>query len=413
MRLCFLCQEDIVRPQGGTGTYVRYISFGLAARGHDIHVITRQYNDAPAFEVVNAVSVYRVRAPGPPVLYSPWYYQQTRRKFLELNSLRPFAALHGNIPLMSSWGIQAKSLPPVIETVHCTVREELKALAYTSLRALNFNELLVRQIAPLWLQFERSLLRRAQGVIAVSAGLKRELVTQQGYPAEKIIVIPNGIDYNRFAKRPSPEQGMVIRRSLGIAPDERIILYLGRLMERKRVIDLVKALPTIQAHVPKVRLVIVGKRNHNATLIKETARQLAQEARVTLVDHVPYQDVPDYYALAEVYALPSTYEGFPFTVLEAMASGTPVVASDIPGIDEQIVPNETGLLHPVGDITAIAQAIIRVLENNELAKRLSVAAQKVVQEKYNWTVITAQIEQVFEDAVSSAALRGRTLVESS
>ena len=400
MRLCFLSQEDVVKPQGGTGTYVRNMSLALAARGHDVQVITRQYHGARSFEQVGGVSVHRVPAPGPPVLYSPLYFRQTHRKFEVLSRLAPFEALHGNMPLMSSWGVRAGPLPPVIETVHCTVREELRALASTSLRALNFNELLVRLIAPTWLRRERYLLRRARCVIAVSAGLKRELVEQNGYPDEKIVVIPNGIDYDRFAKRTSPEQSMAIRRSLGIAEDERVILYLGRLMERKRVIDLVRALPHIQTRIPNVSLVVVGKRNHNAVLLEQTARQLGVAARVTLVDHVPYQDVPGYYALADVYALPSAYEGFPFTILEAMASRTPVAASRIPGIDEQIVSDETGLLHPVGDIDTLAQNLIRILANQALAARLTSAAQKVVEQNYNWDVIGARTEQVFEGVVA-------------
>jgi glycosyltransferase involved in cell wall biosynthesis len=84
-----------------------------------------------------------------------------------------------------------------------------------------------------------------------------------------------------------------------------------------------------------------------------------------------------------------------------MASGTPVVASHIPGIDEQIVPDETGLLHPVGDVARLAQSLIQILENKDLAVRLAAAAQNVVKQNYHWAVIGRRTEQVFEPLITA------------
>jgi glycosyltransferase involved in cell wall biosynthesis len=399
MRICFMSQEDLVKPQGGTGTYVRNICITLASRGHDIHAIVRQRDGAPAFERVDGVAVHRVPAPGPPVLYSPLYFRRAYQKFAQLSRQARFDAVQGNLPLMSSWSLRSSDLPPVVETVHCTVAEELRALARTSMRRLNFNEMLTRLLSPVLRHRERELLGRARRVIAVSDGLKRELVAGNGYPADQVAVIPNGIDYPRFAGA-SAQDHSAVRRALGIAPDDRVILYLGRLMERKRVIDLVHALPLIRRRVPNARLVVVGKRNPNALRIEQAARELGLEQYVTLVDHVPYRDVPSYYAMADVYALPSAYEGFPFTVLEAMASGTPVVASRIAGIDEQIVDEQTGLLHQVGSVDAIGLQIARVLEDAGLAGRLAAAARRVVEQNYDWSTIGARTEQVFESVIA-------------
>jgi len=395
MKICLMSQEDVVKPQGGTGTYVRNISMVLAARGHEVHAITRRRENAPAFEVVEKVQVHRVEAPGPPVLYSPLYFQQSKRKFQELSARGRFDVVQGNMPMMSSWGLSGRDMPPIIETIHCTVREELKALAKTSMGRLNLNEVLAQALASVWQTRERKLLDRASHVISVSQGLKHELIEQYGYPGGKIEVIPNGVDYVRFSKDASINTSAV-RDALGIDPNERVILYLGRLMERKRVIDLVKAMPQILQKIPNARLVVVGKRNSNAEHIEQTARELFLDAKVTMVDHVPYQEVPSYYAMADVYALPSSYEGFPFTILEAMAAGTPVVASNIPGIDEQIVPFETGLLHPVGDIDMIASHIVQLLEGPSLAIKLSAAGKRLVEEKYDWGIIGEMTEKAFK-----------------
>lgn len=399
MRICFMCQEDIVKPQGGTGTYVRNIAIALAARGHEIHVIARHRDNVPTFEEVDGVKVHRVRAPGPPVLYSPLYFQQARRKFLELNSIARFDLIQGNMPLMSSWGVRSAAMPPIVETVHCTVHEELRAVSQSSMQRLNLNEALTKLLAPILRQREHYLLQRATQVIAVSNGLKHELVQQCGYPAENVTVIPNGIDYAHFAHARTHSHDQ-IRKALDIGPSDHVILYLGRLMERKRVIDLVRAMPLIRQRMPDTRLVVVGRRNANAERIEQLAQALGLGSAVRLIDHVAYRDVPAYYAMADVYALPSAYEGFPFTILEAMAAGTPVVASRIPGIDEQIQHNVTGLLHPVGDTEAIAEQVLRVFEDQSLARCIADAARQVVESQYNWDTIGARTERVFETAMS-------------
>ena len=390
MRICFIGQEDIVRPQGGTGTYVRNISLTLARRGHEVHVISRRRNDA-SHDVVESVQVHRVDAPGPAVLYSPLFFRASRRKFMQLHTQQPFEVLHGNLPLMSSYGVRGKDLPPVVETLHCTVREELKFISRQTARSLNLNEVLAHALSQIWLMREGYLLRRAEHVIAVSEGLKREIVSQYDYPVESIQVIPNGVDYGRFA-RVSVEDAAEVRASLGIQPYEKVILYLGRLMERKRVVDLVRALPRVLESVPGARLVVVGKRNANAERIEALAQQMGVRERVTMIDHVPYAEVPRYYALADLYCLPSAYEGFPFTVLEAMASGTPVVASNIPGIDEQIVHGENGFLHEVGNTDLLSHYLARVLQEPSLAARLSESGRKTVRERYDWSVIGDRTE---------------------
>lgn len=406
MRIAFLCQEDIVRPQGGTGTYVRNVSIDLAGRGHDVHVIARRRADAP-YEIVDGVHVHRVDAPGPPVLYSPLYFKASAQMFRKLHSHAAFDVMHGNLPLMSSFGVKGKNLPPIVETLHCTVREELRAISSQSVARLNPNEVLARALSPVWANRERYLLRRAGHIISVSEGLKREIVSQCGYPAESVTVVPNGVDSRRFAEVAGSQAGVSdeIRASLGFAPTDRIILYLGRLMERKRAGDLVQALPAILKLVPDARLLIVGKRNANAARIEALAAELGVAARVTLVDHVPYAQVPYYYAMASVYCLPSAYEGFPFTVLEAMACGTPVVASDISGIDEQIKHGENGLLHPIGRTDLIAHHICRVLEEPALGLRLAEAAGKKVREQYDWSVIGRLTEDILRATASGNRYR--------
>jgi glycosyltransferase involved in cell wall biosynthesis len=119
---------------------------------------------------------------------------------------------------------------------------------------------------------------------------------------------------------------------------------------------------------------------------------------VRFVDHVPYADVPAHYAMAGVYALPSSYEGLPFAILEAMAMRTPVAATAIPGVDEQIRNEVTGLLHPVGDVEALAGNLTRLLKDEALAERLVAEAWNVVDERFSWRVLGRATEAVLSRA---------------
>jgi glycosyltransferase involved in cell wall biosynthesis len=400
LKLCILSQDDIVNPPGGIGTYVRNLGVLMVSRGHEVHVIVRKNPGTPDFEKFEGVFVHRVPAPGPAVLYSLFYFWNSRKKFFELHLSDRFDLVQGHLPIMSSWGLRGSGLPPIVETIHCTVDAQLSTVAKSSLLRLNTNEVFTRFLSPLFYFQEKNLLSRAKITIAVSNGLKKEIIDKYGIPAQKITAIPNGIDIKKFSEAASLDK-VSIRHRLGINSDEKVILYLGRLMEGKRVVDLVYALDRVRQNIPQTRLAIVGKINSNSNRIKQIAQQLGLEDRVTFFGHVPYQDVPLYYAMADVYALPSAYEGFPFTILEAMAAGTPVVASSIPGIIDQVIPEENGLLHPVGDIDVLSKQLFRVIEDERLSSKLTQSAREMVIREYDWQVIGDRTEAVFRDLVHS------------
>ena len=213
-------------------------------------------------------------------------------------------------------------------------------------------------------------------------------------------MIPNGIQYEKFSNKESKIRDDV-RSQLGIDKTDYVVLYLGRLMEQKRVIDLVYAVPALLSKIANVKLVIVGKRTKNSQHLEDTILKLGLKQNVIMIDHISYSDVQNYYWMSDVYALPSSYEGFPFTILEAMASGIPVVASNIPGITEQITDSVTGLLHPIGDIDSIASRIILLSQNGELVKKITKNAQAMVKQKYTWEVIGQQTELIFKQVIEN------------
>jgi glycosyltransferase involved in cell wall biosynthesis len=385
-------------PPGGVATYLQNMCVYLAGRGHDIQVISRLFTDTPEYEEYKGVHIHRVRALGPAVLYAPFFLWASRKKYVALSQQAPFDLVHSDLPLMASLALAWLKHAPVVETEHTTIRGLLNILYQSPLLRSNFNEILTRLLAPILILLERYCLFKADKIISVSRGLRQELIEQYPALSARIVIIPNGIQFEKFAFQNS-ERLQALRAQIGIAADERIVLYLGRLMEQKRAIDLVYALPAILEIYPNVRLVIVGRKSHNARRIEEAISGLKLEAHVIMIDHVPYEHIQDYYGMADVYCLPSSYEGFPFTILEAMASGVPVVTTQIPGVIEQVTAGETGRLHPVADVAALAAAILAVFQQPDETKQMVVHAQEMVRQKYTWDVIGLQTETLFEDLV--------------
>ena len=393
MRICFLTQEDIVIPPGGTGTYVRSIATYLAARGHDVHVVSRRLSGQPAEEQFDGVHIHRVWAPGPAVLYSPMFFKRSARRVSNLESASPFQIIHGNLPLLSSLGYSASAGQRHVETVHSSLAGLVGTTDHRPLSALNWNEAALRVLRPVIARAERHTLKRATQVISVSEGLVDEIERAMPGVSAKVHVIPNGVDTERF--RPAVAKAP-LRRQLSLGIDDVIVLYLGRLMEGKRVIDLVRAMPAVRDAVPQVRLVIAGRpTSYLRSVLAEAVSLGVADATISL-GHVPYAEVPDLIGAADCYVLPSSYEGFPFTTLEAMSCGVPVVGTKVAGIIDQIQDGETGLLVPVGRPDLLADAIIRVLFDRGLAARLAGNGRRRVETFYAWRAIGAQHELLLE-----------------
>lgn len=194
-------------------------------------------------------------------------------------------------------------------------------------------------------------LRGAAAVVAVSRALAGK-AAELGVDASRVHTIYNGVDGVRFA--PGDKAGARARLGLdGI--DGPLLLYVGNLKESKGCLDLLEAFAVMSPAQPQARLVYVGEGSCRAALLAR-ASALGVDARVRLAGAMPHDALPDWFRAADVLCLPSHNEGVPNVVLEAMACGTPVVATRVGGIPE-VVPDHAGRLVPLGDRTALAEAL--------------------------------------------------------
>jgi glycosyltransferase involved in cell wall biosynthesis len=198
---------------------------------------------------------------------------------------------------------------------------------------------------------------------------------------ESLSYIPNGVDVERFDKD---------------TERNRDILFLGRLDPKKRVSDLIEAFGQIADEYPDTRLVIVGAGSLEAEL-KEQARKTAVRDRIVFEGRVPDEAVPEYYASSELFVLPSVWEGHPLTVLEAWASGIPVITTEVEGIQEFVDHKENGYLVPPESPTDIANALRTSLDDPESAREWARQARELVSAEYSWEAAARRTEGVYRE----------------
>ncbi len=212
---------------------------------------------------------------------------------------------------------------------------------------------------------DRIVSRVVTRYIAVSHANKRYLAEEKALAKEKITVIHNGSDLQRFHPAQTPSSNL--RQNLGLGTDDPVLMVIGRLEPQKGHRVLFEAMASIRREFSSVRLVCVGTGSlHDALL--DLARKLGIEDAVRFVGF--QTNVAEWLNLADVTVLPSFYEGLPLVAIESLAAAKPVVATAVDGSGEVVVDGETGLTVPPGNPQALSAAVCRLLRDAELRKKL-------------------------------------------
>lgn len=232
-------------------------------------------------------------------------------------------------------------------------------------------EALRRQLEPRAWMFRAAA--RRQRWIAVSEHARATVARLFDVPLESVGRIYNGVDVQRFdSSRSTADSVDDLRASLGLERGEAVILSAGRLTPQKCFGDLLAAFAALAARRPDARLLIAGEGPERARL-EELSRSLGLGDRARLLGHV--DELPALYAAADLFVLPSSYEGFPFALLEAMAAGLPVVATHFGGADELVDHGREGLLVPAGDVGGLAAAIDAILADRAAMAAMAASAR--------------------------------------
>jgi glycosyltransferase involved in cell wall biosynthesis len=216
------------------------------------------------------------------------------------------------------------------------------------------------------------------------------------------------------------------RERLGFDPHDKIVLYVGRFDPRKGIETAVRAFAKMQPELDafrseKFKLVIVGGSSHDRTdgieraRIEQIVREEGISEQVVFAGQIGHDLLPLYYSAADVCVIPSHYEPFGLVAIEAMACGTPVVASNVGGLKFTVLPEETGLLVPPKDVAGFATAIQRILGDEVWARKLRRQASANVNQRFSWNGVGIQLSDLYRrmlaqsialEPVASAKLSG-------
>jgi glycosyltransferase involved in cell wall biosynthesis len=385
-------------PGDGVGSFIEPIAKGLAARGHEIHVVAPWHPALTRPAVEDGVHFHFFRYAPAPSLNIFGYAEGLRADTHVRAAAWTVAPLALAAGWFKAWRVAKKKRATVMHG-HWVVPGGLMAAAAARrlplVISLHGSDVFVAERHALARAAARRAFGRASCVTAPSDDLSRR-AQALGADPERLETVPYGVDANRFA--PSPTIAAEVRRELSIG-DGPVILTAGRLVRKKGFEYLIEAARVLAATRPDVRVLIAGEGDLRNELAAQAAS--AAPARVTLLGNQSQDQIARLIAAADLVAVPSVrdaagnVDGLPNFALEALASGTPVVASRVGGLPQTIDDGVTGLLVPERDPSALARAIETIIEHPDWARSLGRQARLTVIRDFGWARVAERFESAY------------------
>ena len=387
MKILMLTWEYPPRIVGGIARVVHDLSHRLIKDGHEVHVITYKVGNVGDYENDKGVHVHRVNNYMiNPNNFIDWIMQLNFNMIAKANELMEkegkFDVIHAHDWLVT---YAAKTLKnsyniPIVATIHATESGRNSGIHDEMQRYINDTE---------WL-----LTYEASEVLVNSNYMKNELQRLFGLPFEKINVVPNGINLTAFN---GIERDYDFRRQYA-ADNEKIILFLGRLVYEKGVQHLIAAMPKILANYHDAKLVIAGKGGMMDKL-REQVNHLNIANKVYFTGYLNGKQVNKMYKAADISVFPSTYEPFGIVALEAMLAGVPTVVSDVGGLNEIVEHRVNGMKSYAGNANSLADSILSLLYDPQLCSNCVKQAKLKVKKEYNWNKIAQDTYFIYQKAI--------------
>jgi len=387
MKILMLTWEYPPRIVGGIARVVHDLSKRLIKDGHDVTVVTYRDGDTPYYENDKGVKVYRVdNYMIKPNNFIEWIMQLNFNMVAKASEIiakeGKFDVIHAHDWLVAN---SAKTLKhsfdiPMVSTIHATESGRNSGIHDDTQRYINDTE---------WM-----LTYESTEVIVNSNFMKGHIQGLFGLPFDKINVIANGINLTNFN---GIDRDYEYRRQFA-ADNEKIILYIGRLVFEKGVQHLISSMSKILEAYQDVKLVIAGKGGMFDELRAQT-EYMGISDKVYFTGYLNGKDVQRMYKCADVAVFPSTYEPFGIVALEAMLAGVPTVVSDIGGLNEIVDHGVTGMKSYAGNSNSIADSILSLLYDQQLNAKVSKNAKAKVKELYSWNKIAQDTHFTYQKAI--------------
>ena len=385
MRICLLSWEFPPRIVGGIARHVFGLAKALVKKGHEVGVVTLDFPGTPDYEEIEGVKVYRSRTEVGHPNFLTWAFlfnHFLEKRLATANRDMNFDIIHIHDWLVAPAGIAFKHLlkKPLVCTMHSTEhgRSTLHGPDSYMIDGMEW-----------WACYE------ADRAIVTSNSMQGEVCGHFHVPREKTDVVPNGIEVEKYDLE---VDRWATRRRYGVGDNDKMILFIGRLVPQKGVEYLIRTASRIGWRFPEARFVIVGEgwmRSH----LEWLANQTGQRWRINFTGFIPDSELVALTKGADVMVVPSVYEPFGIVALEAMAARVPVVASQVGGLAEVVEHDKTGVHVYPRSPDSIAWGVERVLSDQGYRDWLVKNAYETVTKRFSWQAIGEQTAEVYKKAL--------------
>lgn len=360
---------------GGMEYYVERLSEELAARGHDVSVFTSSNNKTQEAYTRNGVKIRTLKImtkiynnPISPTLLTQLMNQEKP----DIIHTHQYPIFYSDTAAVVAW---TRKIPLI---VHVHVISDAKSPISGFISDKYYSSLGLRTLTT------------ANTIIVPSKAYKTKLSNMHINP-NKLQVIPYGIDTKKFQNN----NGEAFKAKYGLQ-GSKIILSVGRLNYQKGFQYLIKAMPTVLKQIPNVKLVIVGE-GEQLSYLRQLTKSLSLEKSIVFTGAITQTEIPHAYAAADIFVLPSLFESFGISLVEAQASGKPVIATRVGGAPETLIDGQTGFLIDSRDSNKLSISILRLLSDNDLAHKMGINGLEFVQDKFGIQNIVEKIISSYEN----------------
>jgi glycosyltransferase involved in cell wall biosynthesis len=386
MKIGTLTWEFPPRVVGGIARHCEGLAKAQVQEGHDVHLFTLDFPGSPAYEEMDGVKVYRASTEMGHPNFLTWvllFNHFLTKRIADIAKSVEFDVMHVHDWLAAFSGISFKhyTKKPMILTVHSTEVGRAQGLHSPDSFSINGIEW--------WSNYE------ADRVIVCSQSMKDEICNHFNIPVNKVDVIPNAIDASKYQ---IPVDRGAVRQRYGVGWGEKLILCVGRLVPQKGVEYFIRAIPKIARRYPEAKYIIVGE-GWSRDLLEAEARASGHANKIRFTGFASDIEVINLMTSADVLIVPSIYEPFGIVALEGMATGVPVVASQVGGLAEVIDHDKTGLFVYPRSPDSIAWGIGRILSDPDHARWLTENAKEKLHKAYSWEAVAMKTVEVYRKVV--------------
>ncbi len=390
MKVCFVTNIFPPDSLGGPGEVVYNLQKFMIKQGIEAYVFTCGTNDRRYAKTIRTFGGKRLFP-----IVSPLYFKKIKKNHFDIINFHSESGM-GIAPLM-----YFNRTSKIITTLHSEVLTESNStkavmIADSVIENLSQEELITKHLLALikitGIYMDIAVSKR---IIAVSEKTKQDFLRQHQIPQEKISVIHNGVDSQRFNPKVS---GEAIRKTYSLGSSPLILTVSGNIFIKGTVFALY-ALAEVAKTFPQVKLIVLGVSDKNKERLYPILKNLGIQKNVSIIGSIPNFEMPFYYSSSDIVLFPSLSENFPIALLEAMSSAKPVIASRVGGIPEIVSNGNNGIFVSPGNIEEIAKSLLYLLENPLIGRKMGEMGRKIVQEKFDWEKVGRAYLKEFESVM--------------